>query len=171
MWVWQVSGLTMWTYGIQNPMTMQAELGIQSDMKRAHVSESVCREIVQQGCLQDGMWEGLFGGWEFWSKWGALVLHYLSLAASSLVRPSPEAPQPLVVHRSRGGGVHGMARAESLEHRQCSIDTRLVAGRWRSLVHDWRLLGLGRRGSCPHMSLSAAHVSLQQWCAAVAAMC
>jgi hypothetical protein len=30
---------------------------IQSDVKRAHISEAVCREIMMQGCLVDGMWE------------------------------------------------------------------------------------------------------------------
>ena len=30
---------------------------IQSDVKRAHISEAVCREIMTQGCLVDGMWE------------------------------------------------------------------------------------------------------------------
>ena len=42
----QVSGLSMWTYGIQNPIMMKSELGIQNDVKRARISESVCREIV-----------------------------------------------------------------------------------------------------------------------------
>lgn len=37
----QVAGLSMWTYGIQNPIMMKTQLGIQSDMKRAHISESV----------------------------------------------------------------------------------------------------------------------------------
>jgi hypothetical protein len=70
----QVGGLSMWTYGIQNPILMKAQLGIESDMKRAYVSESVCREIMQQGCLHGAMWQGWFGGWDFWLKWGAVVL-------------------------------------------------------------------------------------------------
>ena len=58
----------MWTYGIQNPIMMKSRLGIQSDMKRAYLSEAVCREVVQQGCLHEAMWQGWFGGWDFWFK-------------------------------------------------------------------------------------------------------
>jgi len=64
----QVGGLQMWTYGIQNPIMMKSRLGIQSDMKRAYLSEAVCREVVQQGCLHEAMWQGWFGGWDFWFK-------------------------------------------------------------------------------------------------------
>ena len=52
----EVSGLAMWTYGIQNPSLMKRELGITNDMKRARLSEAVCREIVGQGCLHDGIY-------------------------------------------------------------------------------------------------------------------
>jgi hypothetical protein len=80
----QVAGLSMWTYGIQNPIMMKTRLGIQNDMKRAHISESVCREIMGQGCLQDGMWEGWTGGWGFWAHKVSLVVGHLQTIASGL---------------------------------------------------------------------------------------
>uniref|UniRef100_A0A7S4UGX8 EF-hand domain-containing protein n=1 Tax=Guillardia theta TaxID=55529 RepID=A0A7S4UGX8_GUITH len=64
-----VRGLTLWSIGIQNPRLLHTILGIKSDMKRAHLTEAICREILDSGCFSDtNKWTGLFGGWKYWGS-------------------------------------------------------------------------------------------------------
>ncbi len=93
----------MWTYGIQNPIMMKARLGIQSDMKRAYISEAVCREVMQQGCLHEAMWRGWLGGWDFWVKWGGVLLMQGQLVTSSVLYvASSIVPLYYLIRNTRG---------------------------------------------------------------------
>mmetsp|Transcript_15479 Transcript_15479/g.35436 ORF Transcript_15479/g.35436 Transcript_15479/m.35436 type:complete len:737 (-) Transcript_15479:157-2367(-) len=69
-----VRGLTLWSIGIQNPRLLHTILGIKSDMKRAHLTEAICREILDSGCFSDShKWDGFFGGWKYW---GSVLLSF-----------------------------------------------------------------------------------------------
>jgi len=144
----QVGGLSMWTYGIQNPILMKAQLGIESDMKRAYVSESVCREIMEQGCLHGAMWQGWFGGWNFWLKWGAVVLtqgqHVVSVViflVSSLV--------PLYM---------------MLKNTRSMIEARAMVSEGHSAVRRaWSGTGRGKKKGSPRVSAAENTRNVEDW--------
>lgn len=47
----QINGLSLWKYGVKNPSLLKNVLGIQSEIKRATLTQAICREIEGSGCL------------------------------------------------------------------------------------------------------------------------